>query len=235
MSFAKPEQKLEFPDTIDVELKKGHFQFYDKKKKESIQIPLPFRFVPLAERTTIRGFNKPDHKGIYSNEVKQAHEWLHPKVFGSNRALCRPGPWKEIKEAVAAGGGRYTKAVYAVTEAGRLIRLFLSGSPFSCWIEKGFSPEHDQCGVEVKEIGTHQNGTATCYDPKFAKWELSKDMLQTAIDESVKLDKFFEDYEEFKRKKQDDPAKDDAGFDQSWESEDEVNQALQEVDDEVPF
>ena len=88
--------------------------YYDKKNSKEVFIKLPFSFLTLAERTTVKGFDKKNNIGIYSNEIKYLNENLKVKNFKSRNIA--EGIWNDISSDVDKAGGKFAKSIYAMTK-----------------------------------------------------------------------------------------------------------------------
>ena len=124
---SNPAQKF-----IEWSSKNKCFEYYNKEAKENKLIKLPFTFLFLAERTTIKGFDGEDETGIYSNEVKNFKtEPLEVKNF-KKRKIAN-GLWDDIKADVTDRGGKFAKSIYAMTKKGTLIKVTLYGGAIGEW------------------------------------------------------------------------------------------------------
>lgn len=110
------------------------FSYYDKEKRENVPIPLPFKFLTLAVRHTVKGWNDKSNSAIFSNEVKYIGK--EPiKVSSYKGGVIAEGIYKEIKTQIVDAGGKYHKSIYAMTESGQLINIALKGSAAGKWQE----------------------------------------------------------------------------------------------------
>lgn len=110
------------------------FSYYDKETKETVLVPLPFKFLVLDELHCIKGWNDATQSGIYSNEVKFiSKETMTVKPFKGNEIA--KGLYKDIKEKVKAAGGHYVKSIYIMLEDGTLANIQLKGSAVQGWGE----------------------------------------------------------------------------------------------------
>ena len=124
------------PATAFLEWKseKGCFQFYDKEKGQTVDVPLPLNLVILKQLNTVKGYHEKSNSGIYSNEVVSlAKDPLTVKAFKGGTIAS--GMWNDIKSKVDAEGGRFNKSIYAMTEKGKLINLSLQGATVSAWFD----------------------------------------------------------------------------------------------------
>ena len=88
----------------------GTLSYYDKEKKENIDVPLPFTFLFLDSCHTIKGFDDNTKLGIYSNEVKDLSKQVLTVKKGKD--VLEHGLYKEIKDSIRAGGGKYAQSTY---------------------------------------------------------------------------------------------------------------------------
>lgn len=143
------------------------FSYWDKKAQEEKLIQLPFTFLYLAERTTVKGFDKIAKKGIYANEVKFLSEQLIVKNFKSEEIAT--GIWSEISAKVDQRGGKFCKSIYCMTRKGTLINIQLYGASVGEWFEftkKTKSRLTDEW-VTVECVEEKKNGANTYYVPVF--------------------------------------------------------------------
>ena len=114
---------------------KGQFGFYDKEKKETINVPLPFEFLVLDELATITGYSKRDESGYWSNEVRSVTK--DTLTVRTKHGVAQEGLYSELAD-VRAKGAKYAKSIYLVykTKQGWEIGNFKAhGSALSAWIE----------------------------------------------------------------------------------------------------
>lgn len=109
--------------------------WYNKEKKENIQVKLPFTFLVLDELSTITGFNKPIKSGYWSNEVRNTKS---DELF----VRTKSGPYEaglyENLTQTRSKGGKFAKSIYLIHKIGDkwVIGNFkASGSALSAWIE----------------------------------------------------------------------------------------------------
>lgn len=85
--------------------------FYNKDTKENELVKLPYKFVILAERHAVGGWDDKNGCSIYSNEVKFIGK--EPiTVKSSKGGLIVSGIYKENKVRIIEAGGHYEKSVY---------------------------------------------------------------------------------------------------------------------------
>lgn len=172
--------------------KKQCFTYYDKEKKENVNLKLPFTFLYLAERTTVKGFDNQDEIGIYSNEVKYLTEEMQVKNF--NGKEIAKGLWENISGNVKNRGGKFAKSVYAMTKKGTLINIALYGSSIGEWFEftkKSKSRLPDEW-ITVKTFEERKKMGNTYYVPIFEYNKSLTDEEGKLADEAYQI---FEDFE----------------------------------------
>jgi hypothetical protein len=123
VSRSNPSEHLTNPATRWFEWNgsKGNLRYYDKTKKQKIDVGLPFTFLLLDQVATVRGFNKASKSGIYANEVKDTTK--DPLVVKSFKGgTIAEGLYREIKDRVKSAGASYTANCYIAfkDEAGTL-------------------------------------------------------------------------------------------------------------------
>jgi hypothetical protein len=119
--------------------KDGHLEFYDKAKKEAVNIPLPFKFILLDRTATVRGYNNRLKSGIYSNEVRDTRsDRLVVKLFSGG--IVAEGVWADIKDKVTARGvgGVFATNCYIAFMHGTELKLGaiqMTGCSLSPWFD----------------------------------------------------------------------------------------------------
>jgi len=175
--------------------------YYDKKNSKEVFIKLPFSFLTLAERTTVKGFDKKNNIGIYSNEVKYLNENLKVKNFKSRNIA--EGIWNDISSDVDKAGGKFAKSIYAMTKKGSLINICFFGGAIGEWFEftKKSKKRLADEWVTVDGFEERKSGATTYYVPTF-KYNKSLDSIQG--DMADKAYEIFQEYEngESHRKKE---------------------------------
>lgn len=118
---------------------KGEIRYYDKDKKENVDVPLPFTFMLLDQLASVRGWHEESGSGIYSNEVRDTtQDVLVVKSFKGG--TIAEGKYREIKDRVKAAGGRFVSNCYIAYKNGDSLKigsLRLKGSALGAWMEFG--------------------------------------------------------------------------------------------------
>lgn len=102
--------------------------FYNKEMKENELVKLPYKFVILAERHAVGGWDDKHGCSIYSNEVKFIGK--EPiTVKSSKGGLIVSGIYKDNKVKIIEAGGHYEKSVYVFNlETKNIEKISLKGS-----------------------------------------------------------------------------------------------------------
>lgn len=167
------------------------FSYYNKEEQKKEYLPMPFSFLYLAERTTVKGFDDSQKTGIYANEVKFLSEELDVKNF-KGREIAN-GVWKEIASDVDRAGGKFAKSVYAITKKGTLINISLYGGSIGEWFEftKKTKKRLPDEWVTVDGVEERKKGATTYFVPVF------KFNKSTTVEEAEMADKAYSVFEEF--------------------------------------
>jgi len=187
MSFSEP--RLENPATKFIEFRDGKFQYYNKETEKNVIIDLPIYFVVLDELSTISGFCEKTKSGIYSNEVHRIiDEVMNVRTFKGGEQII--GLYKDISDAVARLGGKFTKSVYAllINQSGgenEFVNFKFRGAAFSSWLDKKFNPEKHAVGIEETIEGT--KGKTVYQVPIFKSYRLTPELIEqaTAMDKQL--------------------------------------------------
>lgn len=145
------------------------FAFYNKEKKENINIVLPFKFLFLEHYHTVKGWHDASESGIYSNEVYGiGKETMKVKAFKGGEIA--EGLYKDIKGKVNAVGGKYHRSIYVMLETGDIVNLSIKGSAVSKYSEFYKENHHllDNQWMEVNEAEEAKKGSIKYSMPVFS-------------------------------------------------------------------
>ena len=115
----------------------GGVRYYDKEKKEQIEVGKKFGFILLDQLAVVKGWHEPSESGITSNEVRDTKaERLIVRAFkGGDLA---EGFYSEIRDRIKAVGGHYTCNLYLASKSGddlKLGCLQIKGAALNAWVE----------------------------------------------------------------------------------------------------
>ena len=201
MSYSEP--RLQNPATKFIDFKDGKFQYFDKETEQNIILDLPLYFIVLDELSTISGFCERAKSGIYSNEVhKISNEVLNVRTFKGGEQII--GIYKDISDAIARIGGRFTKSVYALlinteTRETELVNFKFRGAAFSGWIDKKFNPEKHSVGI----IETYEatKGSTIYQVPVFKSFKITPELDAKARETDQMLQAYLSTYKSYQVEK----------------------------------
>jgi len=171
------------------------FKFYNRETKQEELIPLPLKIVHLSERHTVRGYNKANQCGVYSNEVGNiTKEPVHVRTFKGDASV--KGIYKEIKGDIVQLGGKYAKVVYALFN-GEIVSITLVGTAQASWSDfvdykNGNRSKFATHYISVESFVTEKNGRNTYTKPVFTLGEeVDEETIKNADQSFDVLDIYF--------------------------------------------
>ncbi len=215
MSRSNPSLKTPHPSTRWFEWKGGDnsgLQYYDKEKKESVPVALPFTFLVIEETGGVVGYSKKLKTGIRSNEIQQGGTLV---VKYGNGATIASGLWMDIKDKVKGAGGKFSSNIYLAYKDGAELKIGVlraSGCALGPWFDftkanrdTVVSPFDNKTeiariysGAVVMKAGKlDESGAVSFTPPTFAMAQCSAESNATALKLSEKVDKYLSEY--FKR------------------------------------
>ncbi len=88
----------------------GEVSYYDKATETKVKRDLPLHFLLLDVLHTVKGWDKIEESGIWSNEVKDVKN--QPlSVRNKNGVICQ-GAYSVVKETITSKGGKYAQSCY---------------------------------------------------------------------------------------------------------------------------
>lgn len=183
---------------ISLSGKSGKFGYYDKVNAQTIELEYPITFLPLDVLATIKGYNKPEQTGFYSNEIHNTNsEILKVKLF--NKGDFAEGLYSDIKDKIKANGGKYCSSVYAMmyNENGEpeLVNFQLIGAALTPFIEYTKSVKDIyKKAIQVTGSNPSEEGGIEYFIPVFAEKDVSPETSAKADELDIKLQEFLEQY-----------------------------------------
>ena len=202
MSYSEP--RLQNPASKFIDFKDGKFQYYDKQTEKNVILDLPLYFIVLDELSTISGYCEKAKSGIYSNEVhKISDEVLNVRTFKGGEQII--GFYKDISDAIARLGGRFTKSIYALlinseTRETELVNFKFRGAAFSGWIDKKFNPE--KYAVGIMETYEATKGKTVYQVPVFRSFKITSELDLQARETDIKLQSYLSTYKSYQVEKE---------------------------------
>lgn len=185
MTLHDDEARLINPCTKFLRFSGKKVSYYDKEKKQNIEVKTPVTFVALIELSAISGFDEANNCGIYSNEVEKLSEQLMKvRSFKGGDLVC--GLYGDIKDKAKVAGGRFTKSVYGLMD-GELVNFQLRGASLKGWIDKAPGTK-----FQIKEFEEGKKGSVTYFVPVFTPQKFEDEKEKKAARET--LDSLMNDY-----------------------------------------
>jgi hypothetical protein len=197
MSRSNPSEHVSNPATRWFEWngEKGLVRYYDKDKKENVDVPLPFTFLLLDQLASVRGWDDAGGCGIYSNEVKDTtKDTLVVKSFKSG--TIAEGLYKDIKLQVNAAGGSYTANCYIAYKDGsgtlQLAAIRFKGAALGGWMEftKAHRADLYKGAIKIDGYTEGKKGRVVFRVPTFKSVPVSDE----TNDEATALDEDLQDF-----------------------------------------
>ena len=150
--------------------KEGCPRYYDKEKKERVELDCDFTFLYLDDLASVKGWDGQSKSGIHSNEVRDTR--TEALVVRSKRGILASGFYSEIKPVIAAVKAKFCARVYiAFKDAGELrIGVFeFTGSALNAWVEfrKKYRKDIDSQAVRIKGYTEGKKGSVVFRVPIF--------------------------------------------------------------------
>jgi hypothetical protein len=115
----------------------GTIRYYDKEKKETIDVGSDFTFLLLDQVGSVRGWHDSSDSGIYSNEVKDTtQDVLVVKSFKGG--TLAEGLYRDIKDRVGSMGGQFVANCYIAFKNGgglAIGSIKFKGAALGAWME----------------------------------------------------------------------------------------------------
>lgn len=245
MSRSNPSEHLSNPATRWFEWngEKGLIRYYDKEKKENVDVPLPFTFILLDELASVRGWHDPSSSGIYSNEVRDTtQEVMVVKSFKGG--TLAEGKYREIKDRVNAAGGDYNANCYIAFKQGDSYAIGcirFKGAALGAWMDfrKAHRNEIYKKAIQVKGFTEGKKGKVVFRVPVLATNSVSAEAEARAVALDKELQEFLSGY--LKRNKRDQAdavahhvSDEEISNEQPWHENPEAVAAVV-TEDDIPF
>lgn len=224
------------PATRFFEWKNGGICYYDKVKKENVEVKLPFTFIFLDQLGTVTGFDERNGCGIYANEVKDVRQdTLLVKSFKGGEIAH--GLYSTIKDRVNAKGGKYTASCYVAfkDESGLALgNVKFKGGALQAWIEfnKANRDALFEKAITIASYAEDKKGGVVYRVPVFKLKEIDGKTNEVAVELDKTLQKFLASYLTRNRSDQTEtPPPDDAVM----PSRNDDDYGAMPEDDQIPF
>jgi hypothetical protein len=221
---------------------KGTVRYYDKEKKENVEVGSDFTFILLDQLGSVGGWHDPSDSGIYSNEVKDTRqEAMVVKAFKGG--TLAEGIYQSIKDRVGALGGQFVAKLYIAfkNDGGTLAigSLGLKGATLGAWMEftKANRADLYKKSIRINGFTEGKKGRIVFRVPVLSL----KDITPATDAQAVALDKelqaFFDGY--FKRTKKEQAegaAHHEAPVEEGYADNPATDEQIADLtDDDIPF
>lgn len=180
----------------------GVVRYYDKAKKENVEVGDDFTFIMLDELATIKGWHEKSKSGIHSNEVRdtRAQPFVVKAFQGGTLA---EGIYQNIKDRVAVVGGKFTANLYIAYKDGKELKIGsiqFSGAALGEWMDfrKANRADLYNKAVRIKGSTEGKKGKITFHTPKFHLTDVTGPTNEAAIELDKEVQAYLEGY--FSRK-----------------------------------
>lgn len=179
----------------------GKLVWWDKENSKEVEVPLPFKFIPIDQLHTIAGYSDADESGFWSNEVKDLR---HDLTVKTKRGIKFVGPYRNPQNgdvqigSGATKGARYAKSIYIAHKIGddwALGNIKAVGVSNGAWID--FDRENHAEGKIVAITGSTEGhkGTTDFFVPTFKLGgDPPADVLQIATNLDAELQTYLDTY-----------------------------------------
>jgi hypothetical protein len=209
MTFLNPStsEKPINPTTKFLEWKssKKCFQYYNKEKKENIEVKLPISFIPIKNVSSVTGYSDQLNSGIWSNEVEQTgKESLtifaakYSKAEDKKKScVIAQGFYKDIKGDINSQGGKFTAVLYSILNK-ELIKFEFSGCSLSAWIEQGQALSQSPNLLSVETFEEKKKGSNKYFVPVFTSGKkLDEKQYAEAVIAGDSVGSYFKDMKKY--------------------------------------
>jgi len=205
MSRSNPENEVRNPSRYFFEFDaiNGGFRYWDKEAKKTVPVPYPFRFYVLDTLVTLKGYNEPEKKGYWSNEVKSKDLSKAKFVVKSKQGGVEMiGSYKECKEKMEPKGLGYVQSVYIMykdKDGPCIANVQIKGSAIKPWIE--FTKKHNiyKVAVDVSSHTEEKKGAVKYLAPVFRPIEkVNEESTIKANELDAELQEYLKVYFEIK-------------------------------------
>jgi hypothetical protein len=182
----------------------GVVRYYDKEKKQNVDVGSDFTFLLLDQLGTVRGWHDASESGIYANEVKDTRqEAMIVKSFKGG--TLAEGIYKNIKDRVNSLGGQFVTNCYIAFKNGgdklSIGSLRFKGAALGAWME---FCKQQRADIYKKAIRIHgftegKKGRITFRMPVLTTKDISPETDAAAVALDKQLQEFLAGY--FKRTK----------------------------------
>jgi hypothetical protein len=177
----------------------GALNYYDKTRKETDNVGDKFTFILLDQLGTIKGWNDASESAIYSNEVKDTRQ--NPFIVKAFKGgLLAQGIYANIKDRIAAVGGKFTTNLYIAVKSAdgtmSIQSLQFKGAALREWMDftKANKGEIYTKAVAIDGYKEGKKGSVTFRVPVFKLRDISAETNEQATALDMQLQTWLKSY-----------------------------------------
>jgi hypothetical protein len=176
----------------------GTVRYYDKEKKENVDVGAKFQFMLLDELGSVRGWHDASDSGIYSNEVKDTRQKAFIVKSFKGGTLAE-GLYQDIKDKIVAQGGQFVANLYIAFKHNDELAigsLRLKGAALGAWMEfrKANRAALYKKAIAIDGFNEGKKGRIVFRVPILKAVELSAASNDQAIGLDAELQEFLKGY-----------------------------------------
>lgn len=177
---------------------KGVLKYYDKDKKEDVEIGDRFSFLLLDNLASIRGWHEASESGIYSNEVRDTRsDRFTVKAFKGG--VLAEGFYADIKDRVNSVGGGFNSNLYIAYKVGSDLKIgaiALKGAALSSWMEfsKANRKAINEMAVQINGSTEGKKGSVKFKTPNFSLLPVTPETNEAAVELDRELQEYLNAY-----------------------------------------
>jgi hypothetical protein len=221
MGYLSKNKSVKSPNEKFIEFRGGKFVYWDKEKKENIEVKMPIRLLSIDHMIGVSGGIEDDDGNFHkvSSNIA-AHLGKTLSVRKDNAVIAR-GVWKNISDTVRAAGGRYTVYEYCLMGE-ELVALKMVGATLKAFFDKSGSGDV----ITVSKTIDKKKGANKYKVPVFVMEELTEEDKKL-LDESPEVQKFVAYREEKENQKF------DSDIDKEMAQEGSINRIQETVEPDL--
>jgi hypothetical protein len=170
----------------------GTVRYYDKEKKENVEVGSDFTFILLDRLGTVGGWHDASSSSIYANEVKDTRQdVLVVKSFKGG--TLAEGLYKDIKDRVNSEGGQFVASCYIAykDDGGELAiaGMRFKGAALGAWMdfEKAHRADLYKKAIRIQGSTEGKKGRVVFRTPNLKLVDVTPetDLIAIALDKQV--------------------------------------------------
>jgi hypothetical protein len=165
-----------------------------KAKGQNVLVPLPFNFIVLDQLACVRGYNEPQQKSYYSNEVRNITNDIVTVKSGKGN-IEKSGTYEQVKTLL---GAKYCQSVYIGFKNAQkkleIQNIQLTGAALNAFIDFVKTVKIYEIAVSVNKSVKKKKGRNEYNEPIFTAMKISDAVSQEAIELDKELQAYLTAY-----------------------------------------